>query len=242
MKNKFIAGFVCGAVVFGMIGAFAAQYSATDNPFPVKLNGQDINIEGYNINDETYFKLRDIADAVGGFSVDFNDNTIILTKDSYTLEESKIALTDSSLEYLAEFCLRMPPFVQSDIGTEKFVHDFIFYMHSGTETYDMVSGTDYMWSELKIKNEYLSVFGQDMPSFSPSDENIKLNNGYYIIAMSNVGDERCLFSKTINTADGIDVIFKRTDSTNSDFGTVTCHLKSSDNENGYVITSVTNSK
>lgn len=88
MKNKFITGFVCGAVVFGMIGAFAAQYSATDNPFPVKLNGQDINIEGYNINDETYFKLRDIADAVGGFGVSFNDNTIQIFKTKTSSEST----------------------------------------------------------------------------------------------------------------------------------------------------------
>ena len=79
MKRNFIAGFLCGAVIFGAAGALAASLTATPNPFPIKLNGNDVSIEGYNIEDSTYFKLRDIADAVGGFEVGFEDDTIILT-------------------------------------------------------------------------------------------------------------------------------------------------------------------
>lgn len=85
MKKRFITGFVSGAVVFGMLGAMAATYVANDNPFPIKLDGKDVSIEGYNIDDYTYFKLRDIADAVGGFEVDFKDDTIVLnSKDQNT--------------------------------------------------------------------------------------------------------------------------------------------------------------
>ncbi|MCH5210400.1 MAG: hypothetical protein J1F01_05485 [Oscillospiraceae bacterium] len=80
-KKELIAGILIGAVVTGT-GAFAVQYVATDNPFPVKLDGNNVNIQGYNIEGSTYFKLRDVADAVGGFDVDFKDNTIVLTKNS----------------------------------------------------------------------------------------------------------------------------------------------------------------
>ena len=82
MKRNFIAGFVSGALVFGTIGAIAAGIIANPNPFPIKLNGNDVDIEGYNINDNTYFKLRDVSAAVGGFDVDFVDDTIILTTES----------------------------------------------------------------------------------------------------------------------------------------------------------------
>ena len=34
-----------------------------------------------------YFKLRDIADVVGGFNVDFKNNTIRLSKDGYVYED-----------------------------------------------------------------------------------------------------------------------------------------------------------
>ena len=78
MKKQFIAGVVVGSILSGAIGVFAGQYMATSNPFPVQLNGNAVSLEGYNINDNTYFKLRDIADAVGGFTVGFNDNKIQL--------------------------------------------------------------------------------------------------------------------------------------------------------------------
>lgn len=81
MKKQFITGVVIGGMTFGAAGVFAGQYMATENPFPVQLNGTNISLEGYNINDNTYFKLRDIADAVGGFTVGFENNTIILTSD-----------------------------------------------------------------------------------------------------------------------------------------------------------------
>lgn len=83
MKKHFITGFISGALIFGVVGALAATYTATDNPFPIKLNGNDVQMEGYNIEGSTYFKLRDIADVVGGFEVGFQDNTIQLSKDGY---------------------------------------------------------------------------------------------------------------------------------------------------------------
>lgn len=61
MKNRFITGFICGAVAFGAIGAFAAQYVANDNPFPIQLNGKDISIEGYNINNENGYIITSIT-------------------------------------------------------------------------------------------------------------------------------------------------------------------------------------
>ena len=89
MKRNFIAGFVSGALIFGAIGAVASGLIANPNPFPIKLNGNDVDIEGYNINDNTYFKLRDISKAVGGFDVDFVDKTIILTTENDEPEINK---------------------------------------------------------------------------------------------------------------------------------------------------------
>lgn len=80
MKRNFITGFISGAVAFTMVGAFAAgTFTATPNVYPIQLDGKDVNIEGYEINDYTYFKLRDISKAAGGFDVDFKDDTIVLT-------------------------------------------------------------------------------------------------------------------------------------------------------------------
>ena len=79
MKRNFVTGFIAGAVIFGMAGALAADLIATPNEFPITFDGNSANIEGYNIEDYTYFKLRDISDTVGGFDVDFKDDTIALS-------------------------------------------------------------------------------------------------------------------------------------------------------------------
>ncbi|MGN0163309.1 MAG: alpha/beta fold hydrolase [Candidatus Ornithomonoglobus sp.] len=95
MKRNFITGFVSGAVVFSMAGALAAGLVANPNTFPIKLDGKDVSIEGYNVEDYTYFKLRDIADAVGGFDVDFEDDTIVLT--SQNKETSALSIKEEGM-------------------------------------------------------------------------------------------------------------------------------------------------
>ena len=76
--KKFILGFITGGIICAAVTGFAVEYAVTVNPFLVKVNGVESSIEGYNINDNTYFKLRDVADAVGGFQVGFTDNTITI--------------------------------------------------------------------------------------------------------------------------------------------------------------------
>ena len=89
MKKQFIAGFAAGTLVCSTVGVGAAVYEAQTNTFPIQLNGENVTMEGYNINGYTYFKLRDIADTVGGFSVDFANNTIQLAKDGYVYEQTQ---------------------------------------------------------------------------------------------------------------------------------------------------------
>lgn len=87
MKRSFITGFICGGIICAAVTGFAVEYAVTANPFPVKVNGTEKVIEGYNINDNTYFKLRDVADAVGGFEVGFADNTITIDTAGATPEQ-----------------------------------------------------------------------------------------------------------------------------------------------------------
>lgn len=82
MKKNFITGFITGGIICAAVTGFAVEYAVTANPFPVKVNGVETAIQGYNINDETYFKLRDVSEAVGGFEVGFEDNAIIVNTPS----------------------------------------------------------------------------------------------------------------------------------------------------------------
>lgn len=77
-------GILIGAIATLSITALA-DYIVNPNTYPVLVDGQEVGIEGYNINDNTYFKLRDIGDKMG-FSVDFADNTIIINSTTSTPE------------------------------------------------------------------------------------------------------------------------------------------------------------
>lgn len=81
--KKFICGFLCGAVLCTAVGALAVN-SIYENPYRITVNGVEKQIQGYNIDDYSYFKLRDISDAVGGFSVGFDNETIVLSTDENT--------------------------------------------------------------------------------------------------------------------------------------------------------------
>ena len=102
--KKFILGFITGGIICAAVTGFAVEYAVTANPYPVKVNGSETAIEGYNINDNTYFKLRDVADAVGGFDVGFSDNTI--TIDTETAPEPT-SVPVSSAEPLPEVPIKM---------------------------------------------------------------------------------------------------------------------------------------
>lgn len=94
--KRFTLGFITGSIIAAAVTGFAVEYIINPNPFPVKVNGSETAIEGYNINDSSYFKLRDIADAVGGFSVDFKDNAIVLESNASYIAPSEKPSPDTS--------------------------------------------------------------------------------------------------------------------------------------------------
>ncbi len=145
----------CNRCDFIMHGSLAVNYTATENTFPIQLNGENVNVEGYNIDGSTYFKLRDISDTVGGFNVDFNDSTIQLSKDGYVYETKPstkaFVLDDNAKSFLAEQGYVIPYFTQNDLQSEDFVRSFIFYYYTegyGADTSDQYKNGYFEWSEI----------------------------------------------------------------------------------------------
>ncbi len=96
--KKFTLGFIIGGVICSALTGFAVEYAVTANPFPIRVDGVAKSIEGYNINDSTYFKLRDVADAVGGFTVGFVNNTITISTQAELSEQpSESASNDAPI-------------------------------------------------------------------------------------------------------------------------------------------------
>lgn len=73
--KKYIAGLISGILIAFMLTltAYAAmELIVKPNEYPIIINGQNSDIEGYNINGFTYLKVADVAAALGGTSI-FNE-------------------------------------------------------------------------------------------------------------------------------------------------------------------------
>ena len=72
--SGFLAGMLCGAIVFGGGAAYAASVMASPSTHHVTVDGVPVSVEAYNINGNNYFQLRDLARLVG-FSVTWDNAT-----------------------------------------------------------------------------------------------------------------------------------------------------------------------
>ena len=146
MKKNFITGFVSGAVAFSMIGAFAANMITTPNTYEVQLDGKDVNIEGYNVDDYTYFKLRDISDAVGGFDVGFSNDTITIDTDTAAEPTPTVKPSTTDLSPLPELTTKQRDGVQyvskydiNDMLESIGLSDYEFFGHDFCKKDDLLN-------------------------------------------------------------------------------------------------------
>lgn len=70
--KQFMIGFLIGALLFSLSPVFAeGELNIINNPFPILINGQVAEVEGYNINGYTFLKLADFGKT--GLVVKFNE-------------------------------------------------------------------------------------------------------------------------------------------------------------------------
>ena len=86
--KKFLAGILCGAVIFGGVNAYAAVL-AERSSHKVTVDGVPVSVEAYVINGNNYFQLRDLGRLLD-VGVEWNNatRTVEISTDSgYTEEE-----------------------------------------------------------------------------------------------------------------------------------------------------------
>lgn len=105
--KRFISGCIVGGIICSAVSAIATSYIVNPNPYPVTVDGGAVDIEGYNINDSTYFKLRDIGDKVG-FDVDFADDTINITTGKQTASPTSVPVEPQPAPTLAPGATPIP--------------------------------------------------------------------------------------------------------------------------------------
>ncbi len=92
--RKFICGLIVGVILAAGI-VFAAEYNIYPNPYSIVVDGQKKDIEGYNINDYSYFKLRDIGN-VTGFDVQFVNDTVMINTEKQTQQDNRYLNDDGT--------------------------------------------------------------------------------------------------------------------------------------------------
>ena len=96
VMKKFLIGLICGILISSSTVMAYQSYVAYKNEYSVFVDGQESDIDGYNINGYTYFKLRDIGKYIG-FNVDFKEGDIIINtyqNDINDLEQNYHAVGD----------------------------------------------------------------------------------------------------------------------------------------------------
>jgi hypothetical protein len=72
--KQFGIGLIVGAILFSSIGVFAEGLTVLLNQFPIVINGQQAEVEAYNINGRTFLALGDVAKYFDATAV-FNETT-----------------------------------------------------------------------------------------------------------------------------------------------------------------------
>ena len=87
MKKQmhFLAGVLCGAMMFGGVTAAAVELVVKPSWQPIYVDGEQVSMEAYNINGNNYVKLRDIGREVG-FNVFWDNGVQVDSTAEYTGE------------------------------------------------------------------------------------------------------------------------------------------------------------
>lgn len=83
--KKILSPFLATALLLIPLTISAGAASAVPTATPIRINGQTVQFDAYNIGGNNYVKLRDLACALTGTSAQFNvawNNGIVLTSDA----------------------------------------------------------------------------------------------------------------------------------------------------------------
>jgi len=98
--KKIISGLIIGMLITLSINVFAAgELLINPNPFPIHVDGQEQNLEAYNINGSTYIKLSDIPKATNNvLEVKFDQENKRININTQKDTEANISLQNTEGE------------------------------------------------------------------------------------------------------------------------------------------------
>ena len=108
--KKFVAGFLSGALMFGIIGAGASgiwdNIEVLRNDIKVVVNGNEITSDNFLYNDTTYLPMRAIGDALGE-KVEYDEvtNTAYIGERNNDMQTQNVTGKYNPTGEDAEYCI-----------------------------------------------------------------------------------------------------------------------------------------
>ena len=151
-SGSFIAGLLCGAVLFGGVSAYAAETIAEISSHRVFVDGKEVHIEGYGIEGHNYFKLRDIGKQLG-FNVYWDADTKTVQIESGKPYTGEPPIAAPSVVDTADYSAAIDPSVFTAIYTRE-AYDAACEVLTGIRAGDLTRTGTVHFSEYSDRQQY----------------------------------------------------------------------------------------
>lgn len=151
-SGSFIAGFLCGAFLFGGATAYATGIIAEPSSHRVLVDGKEVHIEGYGIEGHNYFKLRDIG-AQLGFNVYWDEDTQTVQIESGMPYTGKPPTSASAVVNAVDHSAAVDPSVFTAVYTRE-AYNAAYEVLAGIRAGDLSKTGTVHFSEYSDRQQY----------------------------------------------------------------------------------------
>ena len=150
--GPFVAGLLCGAILFGGVSAYAAGIIAEPSSHRVFVDGKEVRVEGYGIEGHNYFKLRDIG-AQLGFNVYWDDGTQTVQIESGTPYTGEPPTATPAEENVVDYSAAIAPSVFTAVYTRE-AYNAAYEVLAGIRAGDLSRTGTVHFSEYRDRQQY----------------------------------------------------------------------------------------
>lgn len=125
VNKQTIVMFILGIMISSTSFVVATNIVTNPNPFPIIKDGNRVEVQGYNINNSTYLKLRDVASLVDT-NVEFKDKKIYIGNNIIKEDYTEIKYLDQFLgvQYNNQIFLSMSPELLNNLWLKKYKFEY----------------------------------------------------------------------------------------------------------------------
>lgn len=194
------------------------------NPYKVFVNGEEVAVEGYNINGSSYFNLQDIH-AVTDFNVEFEKEKMVAVTYAINADEDAPQSAVKKGMYYSSYDNNDEEASENFISSTVMVkteNDLYYYSTDGGETWN-----EFVPEELNADSADYDIVVEDMQIY-PDTRNVFVNGNEVVIEGYNINGTTNLKLRDVAEATGFDVEFENDTiiiTTSANYGENTTEVK-----------------